>query len=264
MRPNADIRQLRQDIALRQKPAPHPWPSVSLGAPALDEALPGAGLATGALHEFLPAPQNNLAAPGGFGFGVLSQILRIHTGNVLLAAPDYYLSRAGAIHPLGFMAFGCDPDRFIEARAPNGKNVLWALEEGLESGSLAAAVGILPDNDRVYDFTCSRRLAIRAAESGVTALLVRSGTDAEMSTAALTRWSLAAAPSAPQHWGAVLPGGGPPQWRAELTKSKGGAPGGWRIEWDNETLSFRLAAALADRTPVRPRRSARKEWAVAS
>lgn len=266
--------ELRRHIATGERPAADHWPSVSLGEAALDDALPGGGLATGALHEFAPAAQGGLAALAGFSLGVLEKVLRIHTGCILLAAPDYHLAREGMFYPPGLVAFGCDPNRLIGVRAPNNKNVLWALEEGLENTALAAVVGILPENDRTYDFTASRRLAMRAAKSGVTAFLLRTGRDGGVATAAQTRWSIAAAPSAAQHRkGAHMPGLGAPQWQVRLTKIKGSAPktgalGGWRVGWDDETFYFRLVAAMANRTPANMSEFASayagQGWAVAS
>jgi protein ImuA len=160
---------------------------------------------------------------------------------------------------------GIDPDRVIQVSAPKPKNVLWALEEGLGHGALTAVVGVLPENDRAYDFTSSRRLALRAAAHGVTPLLIRDGTQAGMATAAATRWSVAAEPSAPQRRGGpVRPGLGPPRWRVHLSKSKKGLSGQWRLEWDHETLSFRMAAPLADRAPVWPPLLTEQGWATAS
>jgi protein ImuA len=265
MKPKSDIQTLRRSIATQERGAPESWPVVSLGSGPLDQALPGRGLETGALHEFLPAAQGDLAALAGFGFGVLAQIIRIRTGFVLLAAPSYHMLREGVFFPIGLAALGCDPDRLIQVSAPKSQNILWALEEGLENPALAAVVGVLPENDRAYDFTASRRLAMRAAENGVTALLIRNQRESGIAaTAAQTRWSVAAAPSVAKHWaGGRMPGLGAPQWRVQLTKSKRGALGGWRVEWDDETLSFRLAAPLADRTPVVASRAQRK-WAAAS
>jgi protein ImuA len=252
MKLKPDFQKLRQRIAAQERRTLKSWPSVSLGSPTLDHTLPGGGLAAGALHEFLPATPGDIAALAGFSLGVLAQILRMHAGFVLLALPSFHALREGAFYPVGLTALGCDPDRLVQLRAPKSENVLWAMEEGLENPALAAVVGVLPGNDRAYDFTASRRLAMRAAASGVTALLIRSQRAPGEATAAQTRWSIAAAPSEARAWaGGRMPGLGAPQWQVELTKSKSGALGEWRVRWDDETFSFRLAAALADRAPVR-------------
>jgi len=252
MKPKTDFQKLRQRITEQERRTLESWPSVSLGAPALDHKLPGGGLAAGTLHEFLPATPGDLAALAGFSLGVLAQLLRVQTGFVLLALPGFHAFREGAFYPVGLTALGCDPDRLVQLRAPKGENVLWAMEEGLENPALAAVVGVLPNNDRAYDFTASRRLAMRAAASGVTALLIRSQRTPGNATAAQTRWRIAAAPSEEQPWaGGRMPGLGAPQWQVQLTKSKNGALGEWRVRWDDETFSFRLAAVLADRAASR-------------
>lgn len=251
MKPRTDLRALRERIRARERHAAHAWPLLSLGSPKLDDALAGQELATGALHEFAPASYGDFSATAGFCFSLLARALRIRRGFVLYAAPTFHLFREGAPFPPGFMAFGCSPDQFIEARARKSEDVLWAMEEGLENAAIAAVVGVLPENDRAYDFTASRRLAMRASEHGATAFLLRGGQDVELATAADTRWRVAAAPSAPRSWpGRRTPGLGNPQWRVELTKARRGAPGVWRIVWDDETFSFRLASPLADRKTV--------------
>ncbi len=272
-----DLQALRRRIAEQERFAPEIRPEIRqktrakaqiaapLGAAALDNALPDAGLAIGALHELLPACQGDFAATVGFGFGLLTRIIRTRPGVVLWVHPSHQAFRQGAIYPIGLAAMGFDPDRLIELSAPKTQNVLWALEEGLANSALAAVVGVLPENDRVYDFTASRRLAMRAAENGVAALLIRNLPASKAATAAETRWSVAAEPSEAQHRvGQSMPGLGPPRWQIQLTKCKRGTPGRWQVEWDHETLSFRLAAPLADRTPIRAPRATRQEWAAAS
>jgi len=226
------------------------WPLVPLGT-ELDDALAGQGPSSGALHEFLPACHGDFSATTGFCFGMLAQLLRIRRGYVLFAAPRFHLFREGGLSSLGVMAFGGDPGRLIEARVPKNENVLWAMEEGLENTAIAAVVGVLPDSARAYGFTASRRIALRASAHGTTAFLLHGRPDSGLASAAQTRWQVAAAPSLVQPWpGRRMPGLGSPEWQVALTKSKKGAPGSWRIRWDDETFSFRLAAPLADRKPV--------------
>lgn len=247
MKSKRAIHQLRQSIAAKERQTAQPWPTVSFGAGAFNDTLE-----LGALHEFLPAAYGDFSAVTGFCFGVLTHILRLHEGVVLFAVPALHRFREGALYPPGLTGFGCDPDRLIQVSVKKSQNVLWTLEEGLENAAVSAVIGILPGNDRIYDFTASRRLAMRASENGATALLLRDQHDAGLSTAAETRWSIAAAPNEVRAGPGVMgrPGFEAPQWRVRLMKSKRGAPGSWRVVWDHETLSFRLAAPLADRAPV--------------
>ncbi len=129
--------------------------------------------------------------------------------------------------------------------------MLWALEESLTGAGFAAAIGVLARDHRHYDFTASRRLSLRAAESGATALVLRIGDAGGGATAAATRWSIAARPSVPvRHPGHAMPGLGLPRWRVDLLRCKRGRPHDWLVEWDHETVRFHLAAPLADRAPV--------------
>ncbi|MEC9343071.1 MAG: inducible mutagenesis protein A [Pseudomonadota bacterium] len=231
---------MKRHIAQKERLAPAARPAVSLGAAELDAALPEGGLALGALHECVPEGHGDFAATLGFGLALASRVVCTRPGFVLCAFPARCGFEQGVVHAPGLTAFGLDPDRFIEVDVAKPRAMLWVMEEALGAAALAAVIGIAGRDERAYDFTASRRLALRAARSGVTALLVRPHAPEGTTTAATTRWRIAAAP-----------GAGPPRWSATLVKSKKGMPGHRNVvEWDHETLSLRLAAALADRTPA--------------
>lgn len=247
-----NLAELRHKIGKQESLGTDPWPVVTSGAAALDASLPAGGLVTGTVHEFLPAAHGDFAAMLGFGLGVLSRVLSSCTGHVLWALPSYQQRAWGSLYPSGLASFGIDPDLFTCVKTPKTQNMLWALEEALANEAVAAVIGILPENDSAYDFTASRRLAMRAARHGVTAFIFSSQPQFAMATAAEMRWLVSAHPSRPIHYpGHAMPGTGPPRWQAELVKSRKGNSGCWAVEWNHETLSFRLAAPLADRAPVR-------------
>lgn len=233
-------------------------PRVALEPERLDAALPAGGLATDALHEIVPAAAGDFAAGIGFGCCLLAQIARLRPGLALWVVPDYRGFQEGALYPPGLAALGFDPGRLIRIDARKGVDILWALEEGLACSALTAVIGVLPEGERAYDFTTSRRLALRAARQGVTALILRDRAGSGAATAAETRWSVAPLP------GAASGGVGPPSWRLELTKCRKGTPGRWDVEWDHETLSFRLPVPLADRAPAGAYGAGGSEWAEAS
>lgn len=244
----------------RQDPPRHPSPAarrgpvaVPLGEPRLDAALPEGGLELGVVHEIVPAGPGDMAATLGFGLGLLARIAAARPGPVLWATTRDP-GRHGTAYPPGLAAAGFDPGRLIHLAVGTAQDVLWALEEGLATPGFAAVLGILARDGRRYDFTASRRLSLRAAAGGGTAIVLRAvggATDAAGSTAAATRWAVAARPSVPvRHPGHAMPGLGPPRWHVELLRCKRGRPHDWLVEWDHETLRFHLAAPLADRAPV--------------
>lgn len=242
-----EIEALRRRIAPQERLTPNTRPTLGLGAEALDAALPAHGLKTGALHEILPESHGDFAAGTGFGICFLARLLRQRPGPILFAVPAHLANGEGALYPPGFAALGLDPNRLIRIEARKPIDILWALEEGLSHAPIAAVAGILPDSARAYDFAASRRLALRAARHGVTALILRGRQASKESTAAETRWSVASLPAASA-------GTGAPRWRLALIKSRQGMSrhfsSGWDVEWDHDTLSFRLPAPLADRTPA--------------
>lgn len=243
----------------RRQPA-----TVSLGDPVLDAALPAGGLELGAIHEIVPAAAADAGAALGFGLGLLARIAGGRPGPVLWVATRDP-ARHGAAYPPGLAAAGLDPGRLIHLQAPGARDALWALEESLATAAFAAVVGVLARDGRHYDFTASRRLSLRAAAAGGTALVLRIGDATPAgSTAAVTRWSVAARPSVPvRHPGHAMPGVGRPRWRVELQRCKRGRPGDWLVEWDHETVRFHLAAPLADRAPLRDGDAARRVAAAA-
>src|SRR5438477_672162 len=107
------------------------------GLPAVDAALPGGGLALGALHEIMGAgaDEEDGAVAAAFAAGLLARLSRRHGGPVLwcLAGDDLYAP--------GLAAHGLTPERLIVARCRDDADILWAMEEGLRCPALAAVLG---------------------------------------------------------------------------------------------------------------------------
>ncbi len=256
----ASLSALRDRIRHLEQPARHGV--LPFGVAAIDRALPGGGLALGAVHEILGAggDEEDGAAAAGFAAGILARLGPMGgTGPVLwcLRRPDLYGP--------GLMAHGLDPARLVLVRARRDDDILWAVEEGLRSGltsgltsGLAAVVGEIGHLPMV----ASRRLQLAAERSGVTALLLRrwrnaaeAAAERDQPSAALTRWRVAALPSAEiaDEPGANKSGLGRPRWRVALLRCRGGAPDAWNVEVADATGHVSLSAELADR-PAAPAR----------
>lgn len=259
-----DISALRQHIAKQERISPHAWPIAPLGLVELDQTLPDRGLPTGALYEIMPDGHADFGAALGVNLAMLARVQHARPGAIVWVQPHRHAHSQGTLYPTALSTFGIDPDGLLHLSVPKSQAMLWALEEALGEKSVAAVVGILPENDRTYDFTASRRLLMRASRHGATAFILASQPAFAMATAADMRWSVASAASLPApRAGQFLPGMGAPRWQLHLSKSRKGATGRWLVDWNHETLSFRLAAPLADRTPLRQIGHAARQSAAA-
>jgi protein ImuA len=219
----ADLAALRSLISQRAPglPAVTPCP---LGLPALDAAL-GGGLPRGCLQEVIPADGG--AAAAGFAAFLLARLVgqAEESGRGVLWAS----LGEGDLYPPGLARFGLDPAAMILLSAPSPAELLWAMEEALRSPALAGVVG---EVDRL-DLTAGRRLQLAAAAGGgVGLLLLRADRPpAAVSTAAL-RWRVGAGPNR--------------SWHVELLRRRGGRPGAWILEREDETDRLLVAAELGD------------------
>lgn len=222
---------------------------VPLGLPDLDAALPGGGLALGAVHEVVGADARLDGGAATAFAALLLARLAAGRGPVFWIGPAH--DRHGhALYPPGLAAYGLAPDRLVLVQADGrGKkgaaDILWAMEEALRCprvGAVIAEVGEL-------DLAASRRLQLAAEAGGVPGLLLRLGPRRMESSACVTRWRLSAAPGEPDG----LPGLGDPAWRAELLRVRGGRPGVWRLSWrDGRLAGWRLADAGLEGGPAAP------------
>jgi protein ImuA len=184
-----------------------------LGLPALDGALPGGGLACGAVHEIAAEARHGAAAAG---FAALLLARFAERGAVA------WIGRRLDLYAPGLAELGLDPRRLIAVRARRREERLWVLEEVLRTPGIAAGLAEID----LLDLTASRRLLLAAEAKGVSGLLLRPAEALAVPSAALTRWRVAALPGA---------GGrdrrGPPRLAVELVRARGGQEGAWAIEW---------------------------------
>jgi protein ImuA len=243
--------------------------ALPFGVPEIDAALPWDGLALGALHE-ISGPARDGAALG-FVSALLARLVARAPGAVLWCRRLGAAYEAGNIYAPGLAGLGLDPSRLIVLGARHGRDVLWAMREGLSCPRLVAVVGEV--EAAAVGLTASRRLQLAAEKSGVSCFLLRTTSveseqsdtasensaentaeNTEAPSAALSRWHVRAAPSGPvpglapaeaeQRW----LGPGQVRWRTELRRCRGAAPAEWRVEWHHETGNFTLAAPLSDRS----------------
>lgn len=215
---------------------------VALGHAKADSCLLG-GILKGALHEVFPAAAGDEAAAAGFAVALAARAAE--QKRMLWLRPDFSALEHGEISPHGLIEFGLDPDRFLLLRAANATSVLRAGLDALSCAALGALVLEIPGTPKILDLAASRRLVLAAAQSGVTAFLLRLDADAEPS-AAETRWFVRPVQRNKQDWGLPL-------FDAELVRHRHGRLGLWVMEWRcddglfGETDSGAVVSAPFDR-----------------
>ncbi len=234
-----------------------PW---RLGVAALDAALPETasapepeseslqtgGLAPSGLHEAAGASEAD--GPAAFAFLAVLLARLGHAGRrgPVAVCQDSRggAGRQGRLYEPGWRDLGLDPATLVVVEAARAHESLWAMEECLRSGALAAVLG----EAEGLTFTASLRLALAAREGGTPLLLLR-GDGLDGASAAFSRWRVTALVGGADPFDAAAPG--PPRWRLELRRCRGGRPATCIVEWNRETAAFDMAAALGNR-PAAP------------
>jgi protein ImuA len=178
-------------------------------ARAFDSAL-GGGLADDALHEIAPARPQDGAAAMGFALALAARFLSKRPASALVIGEGFAAEESGALYGPGLVAHGLTLSRLVFVRAPDAALALWAMEEALKCGAPAVVVGEIWSL-KGYSLVASRRLLLAARKGRTPALLILAsayGQAERLSSAAETRFEIAAAPSAaiPAAAGLDLPG----------------------------------------------------------
>ena len=178
-------------------------------ARAFDSAL-GGGLADDALHEIAPARPADGAAAMGFALALAARFLSRRPASALIISEGFAAEESGALYGPGLIAHGLPLSRLVFVRAPDAALAFWAIEEALKCGAPAVVVGEIWSL-KGYSLAASRRLLLAARKGRTPALLILAsayGQAERLSSAAETRFEIAAAPSAatPAAAGLDLPG----------------------------------------------------------
>lgn len=224
------------------------------GIEAIDRRIAGGGLAVPGLHEITGAGPGlgddgaatlfltGIAARLAAGTGIAARLAPAAAGGTILWA----LSRRDLFAP-GLAQAGLGPERILYAECRNDEEVLAVMEEGLRHGGLAGVVGEI---GRV-GMASTRRLQLASEEGGTAALMLKRWRKAEedpllVPSAAVTRWRIACAPSAPL----PVEGIGRPRWTVELVRQRGGESFNLIMEGTDAEGRLALPAEPRHRSPA--------------
>ena len=126
---------------------------------------------------------------------------------------------------------------------------LWAAGEAVKTGSLAAVILHVKGNAKLLDLSVSRKLTLRAQNSGMPLFLLRQAGEEEASSAT-TRWHIKPVSSLPEE--SYGRGVGYMRLLLSLEKNRNGRTGQWLIAWNPEKRSFEHAASTHFMLPLYP------------
>ena len=190
----------------------------------------------------------------GFALALAAGFISRGPASALVIGEGFAAEESGALYGPGLVAHGLTLSRLVFVRAPDAALAFWAIEEALKCGAPAVVVGEIWSL-KGYSLAASRRLLLAARKGKVPALLVLAsayGQAERLSSAAETRFEIAAAPSAtiPATAGPDLPG--PFACGARLVKSRLARAGPEapsqafdpgrviRLEWRSQDMTFRF------------------------
>lgn len=187
-------------------------------------------LAGGMVQEVFTDERRNGGAALGFALAQARGLLTSARQAVLYLQMVSEAQEMGLPYGPGLFSFGFDPDALVLIRPANIVELLWAAEEALACGAVAAVIADIAGQPKVLDFTASRRLSLRADANGASMFMLRYGAWREASAAHL-RWHLQPAPSGEMEWDARAPG--ETRWRARLEKGviADRQEQEWMLEW---------------------------------
>jgi protein ImuA len=209
---------------------------LSFGDQAIDDGLPG-GLAWGS-HQIAGGAGDPVASRAFTTF-LLARWLEMRPGaTVLLVQETSALREGGGVYGPGLHALGIDPGRLILVQVHDGAEVLRLLNEALRVRAPDVVVGDLWDDEALTDLSVTRRFNLAAAKARMLVFLTTP--DLSATSAALTRWRVASAPSSVLSF-APRRRLGAPALNVELVRNRHGRTGRWILEWSSHDRSFRSA-----------------------
>lgn len=208
---------------------------------SLAPGLPGPGVVGGVLHETV-ADRSDQPSVFGFLLALTAAALQERTGPAVFVATQRTLGVA-VPYGHGLSQLGVEVGRLLLVDTDSDKDALWALEEALRSEAKPAIViGAIAGG---LDLTQSRRLNLAAA-THATPLMLSRGANAAVTSAAATRWRIAPAPAARDHFDTFAYW----RWHVTLERCRNGRTGTWLIEWDHAACRFRSVAGQTECLPA--------------
>lgn len=205
-----------------------------------------------AVHDLYAHAPADTVPLNAFGLGLAVRAARGRP--IVWVLHQLVETETGTPHGPGLHEMGVRPKDVLLVRVTDIQTLLAVGEEALRSPAVGAVLLSAWGEAKAMTLTASRRLSLAAQSGTATLFLARAGA-APAPSAALSRWSIGAAPSIPLEAGAP----GRPSFSATLLRHRGGVePQTWIMEWDRERRAFlerspvsgAVVPMAAERTPA--------------
>lgn len=249
----------RPALALRQEGADRQLPGLftslmdasnggTADRSAIDHVLGDEAIMRPALHEFIADRYGDQSAVRDVGLALVTALLQQQCPRrgggklmVLWCQRQKEELEFGRLYGPGLKGLGLSPDQLVVVTGRRDVDCLWAMEQGVCSGSLVAVIGAVDHLDMI----ASRRLALAAATHRTWCLLLPAK-HGRAPSAAETRWCIKALPSSRDERDEKLLGR--PRWQLALERNRHGRIGRWIAEWDHEAHRFHLATPMGNQS----------------
>lgn len=232
--PRVSVIALRANIARIEAasvPLAQQRRKAALGHAAADAALHG-GILPGTLHEVYAAERDAVSATA---FAAMLALRAMHKRSCILwVRQDFTAQQCGELSAQGLFDLGIDPERLLLVKTRNSGDALRAASDALSCKAIGAVVLEIWRQPKSLDLVASRKLTLRAGNSGVTIFLIRIAAPDVMPSTAETRWFVRAerTPDFVEDWGNPL-------FEATLARNRHGQTGAWAMEWSCDARVFR-------------------------
>lgn len=207
-------------------------PAVGAGAGrGTGRFVPWRDAPAGLVHEVWTVNLRDAGAGLGFALGLVRPLLTPARPAIVWLQRQFEAAETGLAYGAGLAVLGIKPDAIVIGRMQHTGELLWAAEEALGCTGVAAVVADIAGYPRALDFTATRRLALRAARTGVSVALVRYGPEKPASAAAM-RWQVAPAPSGVRAFDERAAGAA--RFAVGLERAGSGIRGNWLLEWHDD------------------------------
>ncbi len=205
--------------------------AVSLGLWEIDAAFSTEALPAG-LHQIAGARPDDGSAALIFPLAVVTARARLGAGAQFLLIQETDARReAGDLFGPGMEALGLPASEALFVRVRDGPEALRVADEAVRGRATPTVVVELRRGQNLADLALTRRFNVAARRAGLFMFLITS--DLSGTSAAATRWRIAAAPSR-----GVRRRIGPPAFHFDLVRNRHGRTGRWLVEWSARERSF--------------------------